>query len=161
MSMNESMNAAAQNFEDEEDIALRVKDETTAWWKGAAIYQIYPRSFKDSNGDGVGDLPGIIEHLDHVASLGVDGIWLSPFFTSPMADYGYDIADFCDVDPVFGALQDFDRLIAKAHALGLKVIIDQIYSHSSDQHKWFEESRQNRINPKADWYVWVKPAAER
>jgi len=155
MSMNESMNAAAQNFEDEEDIALRVKDETTAWWKGAAIYQIYPRSFKDSNGDGVGDLPGIIEHLDHVASLGVDGIWLSPFFTSPMADYGYDIADFCDVDPVFGALQDFDRLIAKAHALGLKVIIDQIYSHSSDQHKWFEESRQNRINPKADWYVWV------
>ena len=106
------------------------------WWKGAVIYQIYPRSFKDSNGDGVGDIPGIIEHLDHVASLGLDGIWLSPFFTSPMADFGYDIADFCDVDPVFGTLADFDRLIEKAHSLSLKVIIDQIYSHSSGR-RWF------------------------
>ena len=136
------------------NIASLPKDDI-AWWKGAVIYQIYPRSFKDSNGDGVGDIPGIIEHLDHVASLGVDGIWLSPFFTSPMADFGYDIADFCDVDPVFGTLVDFDRLIEKAHNLGLKVIIDQIYSHSSDQHAWFEESRQNRTNPKADWYVWA------
>ncbi len=127
----------------------------TVWWKGAVIYQIYPRSFQDSNGDGVGDLAGIIDRLDHVASLGVDGVWLSPFFTSPMADFGYDIADFTDVDPIFGTLADFDRLIAKAHGLGLKVIIDQIYSHSSDQHKWFEESRQSRDNPKADWYVWA------
>ena len=154
MSISEGMSSAAQSFE-EEDIALPVQGSDISWWKGAAIYQIYPRSFKDSNGDGIGDLPGIIEHLDHVASLGVDGIWLSPFFTSPMADFGYDIADFCGVDPVFGILQDFDRLIAKAHTLGLKVIIDQIYSHSSDQHIWFEESRQNRTNPKADWYVWA------
>lgn len=154
MSMSEGISSAAQSFE-EEDIALPVSRDAINWWKGAAIYQIYPRSFKDSNGDGVGDLPGIIEHLDHVASLGVDGIWLSPFFTSPMADFGYDIADFCGVDPVFGSLTDFDRLIAKAHEFGLKVIIDQIYSHSSDQHPWFEQSRQNRTNPKADWYVWA------
>ncbi|WP_371398438.1 alpha-amylase family glycosyl hydrolase [Fretibacter rubidus] len=125
------------------------------WWKGATIYQIYPRSFKDSNGDGIGDLRGAINHLTHIASLGVDGIWLSPFFTSPMADFGYDIADFCDVDPIFGTLSDFDDLIKKAHDLGLKVIIDQIYSHSSDQHVWFEQSRQNRTNSKADWYVWA------
>jgi len=154
MSMSEGISNAAQSFE-EEDLPLPHQSEDIAWWKGAAIYQIYPRSFKDSNGDGVGDLPGIIEHLDHVASLGVDGIWLSPFFTSPMADFGYDIADFCGVDPIFGTLSDFDRLIAKAHELGLKVIIDQIYSHSSDQHIWFEESRQNRTNAKADWYVWA------
>jgi alpha-glucosidase len=134
--------------------------EDVTWWKGAVIYQIYPRSFKDSNGDGVGDILGIIERLDHIASLGVDGIWLSPFFTSPMADFGYDISDFCDVDPVFGTLADFDRLIARAHKLGLKVIIDQIYSHSSDQHAWFEESRQNRTNPKADWYVWADANAD-
>ena len=154
MSMSEGISNAAQSFE-EEDLPLPHQTEDIAWWKGAAIYQIYPRSFKDSNSDGVGDLPGIIEHLDYVASLGVDGIWLSPFFTSPMADFGYDIADFCDVDPIFGTLSDFDRLIAKAHELGLKVIIDQIYSHSSVQHIWFEESRQNRTNPKADWYVWA------
>ncbi len=138
-----------------EEAPFIAAQETADWWKGAVIYQIYPRSFKDSNGDGVGDIPGIIENLDHVASLGVDGIWLSPFFTSPMADFGYDISDFCGVDPIFGTLADFDRLIAKAHHLGLKVIIDQIYSHSSDQHAWFEESRQNRTNPKADWYVWA------
>lgn len=125
------------------------------WWEGATIYQIYPRSFKDSNGDGVGDLRGIIEHLDHVASLGVDAIWLSPFFTSPMADFGYDISNFTDVDPIFGTLHDFDALVEKAHSLGLKVIIDQIYSHSSDEHVWFKESRQSQTNPKADWYVWA------
>lgn len=139
----------------EENMPSTVSVEDTLWWKGAVIYQIYPRSFKDSNGDGVGDLRGVLEKLDHVASLGVDAIWLSPFFTSPMADFGYDIADFCDVDPVFGTLSDFDDVVKKAHDLGLKVIIDQIYSHTSDQHKWFQESRQNRDNAKADWYVWV------
>lgn len=127
------------------------------WWRGAVIYQIYPRSFRDSNGDGVGDLKGIIQGLDYVASLGVDGVWLSPFFKSPMRDFGYDVADFCDVDPVFGVLADFDKLIAKCRTLGLKVIIDQVYSHTSDLHGWFAESRQDRENPKADWYVWADP----
>ncbi|MBX9897852.1 MAG: DUF3459 domain-containing protein [Qipengyuania sp.] len=125
------------------------------WWKGAAIYQIYPRSFMDSNGDGIGDLPGIAQRLDHVASLGVDAIWISPFFTSPMKDFGYDVADYCDVDPIFGTLADFDLLVARSHSLGLKVLIDQVYSHTSDRHAWFEESRRDRINPKADWYVWA------
>ena len=125
------------------------------WWKGAAIYQIYPRSFMDSNGDGIGDLPGITQRLDHVASLGVDAIWISPFFTSPMKDFGYDVADYCDVDPIFGTLEDFDALVARAHELGLRVLIDQVYSHTSDRHAWFEESRQDAANPKSDWYVWA------
>ncbi|MDE1150454.1 MAG: alpha-amylase family glycosyl hydrolase [Azospirillaceae bacterium] len=125
------------------------------WWRGAAIYQIYPRSFADANNDGVGDLPGITGHLDHVAGLGVDAIWLSPFFTSPMRDFGYDVSDFRDVDPLFGTLADFDALVARAHELGLKVIIDQVYSHTSDGHGWFQESRQDRTNPRADWYVWA------
>jgi len=125
------------------------------WWRGAVIYQIYPRSFADSNGDGIGDLPGITEKLDYVRGLGVDCIWLSPFFTSPMRDFGYDVADYCGVDPVFGTAADFDALIARAHSLGLKVIIDQVYSHSSDKHPWFQESRSSRDNPKADWYVWA------
>ena len=127
----------------------------TPWWKGAAIYQIYPRSFADTNGDGVGDLPGVTKHLDYMASLGVDAIWLSPFFTSPMRDFGYDVADYCTVDPVFGTLADFDALVERAHQLGLKVIIDQVYSHSSDQHSWFQESRSSADNPRADWYVWA------
>lgn len=134
---------------------LGVAENTASWWYGSTIYQIYPRSFRDSNGDGIGDLAGIIDHLDHIASLGVDGIWLSPFFRSPMADFGYDIADFRDVDPIFGTLRDFDRLVEKAHALKLKFIIDQVYSHSSDQHPWFQESRQDKTNVKADWYVWA------
>jgi alpha-glucosidase len=143
-------------------LAEEVSPESAAataqpWWKGAAIYQIYPRSFADSNGDGVGDLPGITAHLDYVATLGVDAIWLSPFFTSPMRDFGYDVSDYCDVDPVFGTLADFDALVERAHALKLKVIIDQVYSHSSDQHTWFRESRSNRDNAKADWYVWADP----
>ncbi len=125
------------------------------WWRGATIYQIYPRSFLDTNGDGVGDLPGIIERLDYVASLGVEAIWISPFYQSPMADFGYDIADYCAVDPLFGTLADFDRLVARAHDLRLKVIIDQVPSHTSDQHTWFQESRQSRDNPKSDWYVWA------
>ncbi|WP_416369703.1 alpha-amylase family glycosyl hydrolase [Tritonibacter mobilis] len=127
------------------------------WWRGAVIYQIYPRSYQDSNGDGIGDLPGITSRLDHIASLGVDAIWISPFFTSPMKDYGYDVSDYCDVDPMFGNLADFDALVARAHDLGLRVMIDLVLSHSSDQHPWFAESRQSRDNPKADWYVWADP----
>ncbi len=125
------------------------------WWRGAVIYQVYPRSFADSNGDGVGDLPGITARLEHIASLGVDAIWLSPFYKSPMKDFGYDVSDYLDVDPIFGTLADFDRLIEKAHGLGLKVIIDQVFSHTSDEHPWFEASRQDRTNPYADWYVWA------
>ena len=125
------------------------------WWRGAVIYQVYPRSFLDTDGDGVGDLPGITEKLDYVAGLGVDGIWVSPFFTSPMKDFGYDVSDYCDVDPLFGTLGDFDTMLARAHELGLKVIVDQVYSHTSDRHDWFEESRKSRENPRADWYVWA------
>src|SRR3569623_323314 len=132
----------------------------TPWWKGAAIYQIYPRSFADSNGDGIGDLPGITAHLDYVANLGVDAIWLSPFFTSPMRDFGYDVSNYCNVDPVFGTLADFDALVQRAHALGLKVLIDQVYSHSSDQHAWFQESRSSRANAKSDWSVWADAKAD-
>lgn len=127
----------------------------SSWWRGAVIYQIYPRSFLDTDGDGVGDLPGIIERLDYVASLGVDAIWIAPFFKSPMADFGYDIADYRDVDPLFGTLDDFDRLLEKAHRLGLKVMIDQVLSHTSVEHAWFSDSRQSRDNPRADWYVWA------
>ncbi|GAP65571.1 glycosidase [Mizugakiibacter sediminis] len=125
------------------------------WWRGAVIYQIYPRSFQDTDDNGVGDLPGILARLDYVASLGVDAIWVSPFFRSPMADFGYDIADYRDVDPLFGTLADFDRLVERAHALGLKVMIDQVPSHTSIEHAWFKESRESRDNPKADWYVWA------
>ena len=128
-----------------------------AWWRGAVIYQIYPRSFRDTNGDGIGDLAGIAQGLDYIADLGVDGIWISPFFTSPMHDFGYDVADYCGIDPSFGTFADFDHIIEKAHGLGLKVIIDQVYSHTSDEHAWFQESRADRANPKADWYVWADP----
>ncbi|MCA8934388.1 MAG: alpha-glucosidase, partial [Rhodospirillaceae bacterium] len=127
------------------------------WWRGAVIYQIYPRSFQDSDGDGIGDLPGIIDRLEHIAELGADAIWISPFFRSPMKDFGYDIAGYTEIDPMFGTLEDYDRLIATAHELGLKVVIDQVYSHSSDLCPWFEESRQARTGPKADWYVWADP----
>ena len=130
------------------------------WWKGAVIYQIYPRSFADSNGDGIGDLKGVTAHLDYVASLGCDGVWISPFFTSPMKDFGYDVADYCGVDPIFGTLADFDALIERAHGLGLKVMIDQVYSHTSDQHPWFVESRSSRTSSRADWYVWADPKAD-
>lgn len=125
------------------------------WWRGAVIYQIYPRSFQDSNGDGIGDLAGIIQRLPHIASLGVDAIWISPFFRSPMADFGYDVSDYCDVDPMFGSLDDFDALIQRAHELGLRVLIDLVMSHTSDQHPWFKESRISHNNSKADWYVWA------
>jgi len=127
------------------------------WWRGAVIYQIYPRSFFDSNGDGIGDLAGIVDKLEYVRSLGADAIWLSPFFTSPMKDFGYDVSDYQAVDPIFGDMNDFDRLVSQAHAVGLKVIIDQVYAHTSDMHAWFRESRSDRSNPKSDWYVWSDP----
>jgi len=129
----------------------------TLWWKGAVTYQIYPRSYQDSNNDGIGDLPGITARLPYIASLGVDAIWLSPIFTSPMADMGYDVSDYTDIDPLFGTLDDFDAMVARAHELGLKVIIDQVLSHSSDRHPFFRESRMSRDNPKSDWYVWADP----
>ena len=130
------------------------------WWRDAVIYQIYPRSFQDSNGDGVGDLPGITRRLPHVASLGADAIWLSPFFASPDKDMGYDVSDYTAVNPLFGTLDDFDALIEEAHRLNLRVIIDQVLSHTSDQHPWFAESRRDRSNPRADWYVWADPKAD-
>jgi alpha-glucosidase len=125
------------------------------WWRGAVIYQIYPRSYQDSNGDGVGDLKGIIGRLPYIASLGVDAIWISPFFRSPMKDFGYDVSDYCDVDPMFGTLADFDALIDEAHRLGLRVMIDEVISHTADIHPWFKDSRSSRDNSKADWYVWA------
>ena len=124
------------------------------WWKSAVIYQIYPRSFCDTSGDGVGDLEGIRRHLDHLEWLGVDAIWLSPFFRSPMADFGYDVADYCDVDPLFGSLEDFDCLLEECHGRGLRVVVDWVPNHTSDQHPWFVESRSSRDNPRADWYWW-------
>ncbi|OJF95242.1 alpha-amylase family glycosyl hydrolase [Pararhizobium antarcticum] len=125
------------------------------WWRGAVIYQIYPRSYQDTNGDGVGDLKGITARLPYIASLGVDAIWVSPFFTSPMKDFGYDVSDYKGIDALFGDLADFDAMIAQAHSLGIRVMIDLVLSHTSDQHPWFKESRSSRFNPKSDWYVWA------
>ncbi|MCB9989510.1 MAG: alpha-glucosidase [Rhodospirillales bacterium] len=133
------------------------KNIDTDWWKGAVIYQIYPRSFRDSNGDGIGDLPGITEKLDYIRDLGADGIWICPFFKSPMKDFGYDVADYCDVDPIFGTLDDFKRLMEKAKKLDLKVITDQVVNHTSDQHPWFKDSESSKIGDKSDWYVWADP----
>ncbi|TPI61417.1 DUF3459 domain-containing protein [Mesorhizobium sp. B3-1-7] len=130
-------------------------EQGAEWWRGCVIYQVYPRSFQDTSGDGSGDLKGITARLAHIASLGVDAVWLSPFFKSPMADMGYDVSDYRDVDPIFGTLEDFDALVAEAHRLGMKLIIDQVISHSSDKHEWFVESRASRDNAKADWYVWA------
>jgi alpha-glucosidase len=136
-------------------VNTQITGDDPDWWRGAVIYQIYPRSFQDLNGDGVGDLAGITARLGHIADLGVDAIWVSPFFTSPMKDFGYDVCNFCDVDPLFGTLSDFDHLVAEAHRLGLKVIIDKVLSHTSDRHPWFQESRSSRDNSRADWYVWA------
>jgi alpha-glucosidase len=130
------------------------------WWRGAVIYQIYLRSFFDSNGDGIGDLPGITAKLGYVAGLGVDAIWICPFFASPQKDFGYDIADHRAVDPLFGTMEDFDRLVARAHALGLKVLIDLVLGHTSDRHPWFIESRASRENARTDWYVWADPSPD-
>jgi alpha-glucosidase len=133
---------------------------TGDWWRHGVVYQIYPRSFADADGDGVGDLAGITARLDHLndgtpRSLGVDAIWLSPFYPSPMADFGYDVADYTDVDPIFGTLDDFDRLVAEAHARGIRVVVDLVPNHTSDRHPWFLESRSSRDNPRRDWYVWA------
>lgn len=130
------------------------------WWRGAVMYQIYPRSYLDTTGSGTGDLKGITEKLDYVASLGVEGIWISPFFKSPMKDFGYDIADYRDVDPMFGDLDDFKALLKKAHELGLKIIVDMVLNHTSRAHQWFQESKQDKTNPKADWYVWADPKVD-
>ena len=131
--------------------------EDGPWWREAVFYQIYPRSFADGNGDGVGDLPGISKRLDYLAWLGVDAVWISPFFPSPMRDFGYDVADYCDVDPLFGTLADFDLLLVEAHRCGLKVIIDWVPAHTSSAHPWFRESRSSRTSAKRDWYVWRDP----
>jgi alpha-glucosidase len=124
------------------------------WWQDGVVYQIYPRSFQDTNGDGIGDLPGIESRLDYLVELGVDAVWISPFYPSPMADFGYDVADYCGVDPIFGTMAEFDGLIAAVHAKGLKLILDFVPNHSSDQHPWFLESRSSRESPKRDWYLW-------
>ena len=133
---------------------------TSPWWEGAVIYQVYPRSFQDTDGDGIGDLPGITARLDDLVDLGIDAIWISPIFPSPMADFGYDVADYCDVDPRFGTLADLDALIAAAHARGLKLLLDLVPNHSSDRHPWFVESRSSRENPKRDWYIWRDAAPD-
>jgi alpha-glucosidase len=128
------------------------------WWQTGILYQVYPRSFQDSNGDGVGDLAGIVARLPYLVELGVDAIWLSPIFTSPMADFGYDIADYTAIDPLFGTLADFDALVARAHALGLKVLLDFVPNHTSDRHPWFAQSRAACESDKRDWYIWRDPA---
>src|SRR5438105_462910 len=133
----------------------------SSWWHDGVIYQIYPRSFADTNGDGVGDLPGIIGHLGHLAGehgLGVDAIWLSPIYPSPGRDGGYDVSDHSAIDPIFGTMADFDRLVDEAHRRGLRVILDLVLNHTSDEHPWFIDSRRSRDNPHADWYIWRDPA---
>src|SRR5689334_5852368 len=123
-----------------------------AWWQSGVIYQVYPRSFQDSNGDGVGDLPGILTRLDHLQALGVDALWVSPIYPSPMADFGYDVSDYTGIHPLFGTMEDFDRLLAELHRRGMKLILDFVPNHSSDRHPWFQASRSSRSDPKRDWY---------
>src|SRR5262245_34401452 len=124
------------------------------WWQSGIVYQVYPRSFQDTNCDGSGDLKGITARLDYLAELGVDAVWISPIFPSPMADFGYDVSNYTDIDPMFGTLGDFDTLVAAAHGRGLKIILDFVPNHTSDQHPWFLESRSSRTNGKRDWYIW-------
>src|ERR1700710_3349 len=130
------------------------------WWQRGVIYQIYPRSFQDSNADGIGDLEGIRQRLDYVCGLGVDAVWISPIYRSPMADFGYDVADYCDIDPIFGTLADFDHLLKDVHARRLKLILDFVPNHTSDRHPWFLESRSSRQSPRRDWYLWRDPAPD-
>jgi alpha-glucosidase len=130
------------------------------WWQRGVIYQVYPRSFQDSNGDGVGDLPGIESRLDALVELGVDAIWISPIYPSPQADFGYDVADYTGIDPRFGTLDDFDSLLKAAHDRGLKLLLDFVPNHSSSEHPWFRESRSSRGNPKHDWYIWRDPGPD-
>lgn len=133
---------------------MSIDSPSPAWWTSAVVYQIYPRSFADSTGDGIGDLGGIRGKLDHLQQLGVDVVWLSPIYRSPQADNGYDISDYRDIDPLFGSLEEFDLLLAEAHARGIKIVMDLVVNHTSDEHAWFEESRGSLVNPKRDWYVW-------
>src|SRR5687767_260463 len=129
------------------------------WWQTGVVYQIYPRSYQDSNGDGVGDLPGITQRLDYLSdTLGVDAVWLSPIYPSPMHDFGYDVANYTDIHPLFGSLEDFDRLLEETHQRGMKMILDLVPNHTSNEHPWFLESRSSRDNPKRDWYLWRDPA---
>ncbi len=137
--------------------ARRRAERQPVWWRGAVIYEVYLRSFSDSDGDGTGDLRGTIARLDYLADLGIDALWISPFFQSPMKDFGYDVSDYRQVDPLFGTLDDFDRLVEQAHRRGIRIMIDQVLSHTSDEHAWFKESRQSCGNDKADWYVWADP----
>ena len=134
--------------------------ENPAWWKKAVIYQIYPRSFYDADGDGIGDLQGIFQKLPYLADLGVDAIWLSPVFKSPMVDFGYDISDYCAIDPLFGTMADFDAVLEEAHRLGLKLILDLVPNHTSSEHPWFLESRCSRTSAFRDWYIWRDPAPD-
>ena len=130
------------------------------WWKKAVIYQIYPRSYLDTSGNGIGDLKGITQKIDYISSLGVDAIWLSPFFVSPMKDMGYDVRNYTEIDPLFGTMQDFDNLVSVAHKKNLKIIIDQVLSHSSDQHEAFINSKSSKNSDKSDWYVWADPKTD-
>src|SRR5690554_5992883 len=136
------------------------KEHPNIWWKKTVIYQIYPRSFKDSNNDGIGDLKGIRQKLDYLEELGIGAIWISPIFPSPMADFGYDVSNYSGIHPIFGNMQDFDGLIAEVHLRGMKLILDLVPNHTSDQHPWFLESRSSRDNPKRDWYIWKDPGPQ-
>ena len=149
------MNVVQDIIEQKSPGLLSRHEDDLEWWRGAVIYQIYPRSFRDTNADGIGDLQGITQKLPYIADLGVDAIWISPFFASPMLDFGYDVSDYRAVDPMFGTLADFDAMTTEAHRLGLKVMIDQVLSHTSDRHDWFMQSRTDKTNPKSDWYVWA------
>src|SRR5512142_2436534 len=130
------------------------------WWQRGIIYQVYPRSFQDSNADGIGDVAGITGRLDYLQWLGVDAVWISPIYPSPMADFGYDVADHTGIHPIFGTMEDFDRLLAEAHRRDMKVLLDLVPSHTSDRHPWFVESKASRHNPKRDWYIWQNPALD-
>lgn len=136
------------------------EEQTPLWWQRGVIYQIYPRSYQDSNSDGIGDLPGIVRRLDYVQQLNVDAVWLSPIYPSPMHDFGYDVADYVGIHPMFGTMEDFDRLLAEVHRRDMKLILDLVPNHTSHEHPWFVESRSNRENPRRDWYIWRDPAPD-